>query len=450
MDEKQIRAQLAKQFKREAISGAVWKHLVKTGLVISGMKVGDVEWEDLVRVAGDLFEYRREVLEEAGRWRDPRRRIEKKEPELGAKEKDRAEALGEYAALRAALDPQVRHFRKEVLGGELLTPEQAYSFVYSPANRCFPIAWFQERRIPMREHHSTNYYEAYHGNLDEDEDGRLCRLYDIYIEPPGKSFIKVVYEPLDEDERDSVSMPLLSSDPAVGLEDWPVEIGSVLDVLRRVCNRLAKASGYAWREDQATWFVLTGQATPSTVLDGRFDTVFGGIMTRGTITLTAEPWVPAETVMRHYRGMQRAMLKQDNRPPSERSLALFRFVVDRYRDAVPDVGQLDAVGSSPSGDWRVRLTPTYQMSQEGGWEEDLSPFEGNLPETNLAGRPSWRSLQERWNQLCMDQGGKNQDWRYEDVRNFRRAVLEATRLLLIPPYEDELVLEVLEAQHKLP
>jgi hypothetical protein len=50
----------------------------------------------------------------------------------------------------------------------------------------------------------------------------------------------------------------------------------------------------------------------------------------------------------------------------------------------------------------------------------------------------------------MDQDGKKQEWRYEDVRNLRRAVLEATRLLLITPYEDELVLEVLEAQHKLP
>lgn len=454
MNEKQIRTRLAKQLKRPDIPGSVWKYLIKDGLVISGTKVGSVEWEDLVRVARDLLEHRREVLEEAGRWRNPRRRTEKEEPELGAKEKARAEALGEYIALRAALDSQVRQFRKEVLGGRLLTPEQAYSFVYSPANQCFPIAWFKERRIPMREHYSSSYpykyYDDYYESWGKDEHGDPCRLYNIYIEPPGESFSKAIYEPLDEDDRDSVSIPLLSSDPVGGPEEWPVEVGSVLDVLRRVCNPLVKASGYAWREEQATWFVLTGESTPSVAIDGQTETVFGDLTTRGTITLTAEPWVPAETVLRHYRRMQRAMLQQDNRPLSDKSLALFRFVVGHYRDAVPDIEQPDAVGSPPSGGWSVKPTPTYQMSREGGWEEDLSPFEGDLPETNLAGRPSWRTLQERWNRLCMNEDCKDQKWRYEDVRNFRRAVLEATRLLLIPPYEDELALEFLEAQDKLP
>ena len=230
-----------------------------------------------------------------------------------------------------------------------------------------------------------------------------------------------------------------------------MEVGSVLDVLRRVCDRLVKASGYAWSEEQATWFVLTGEATPSNALDGRIDTVFGDMITRGTITLTAEPWVPAEVVVRYYRKMQRAMLRHDNRPLSDKSLALFRFVMSCYRDAVPDSAMPDATGSSPPDTWEVRSRRTsHRMSLEGGWEEDLAPFEGDSQEARLDERPSWRGLQERWNRSCISQEHLEQVWRYEDVRNFRRAVLEITRLLLIPPYEDELALELFDARDMLP
>jgi hypothetical protein len=455
MDEKEAKAQLAKELKQTGISDADWKALVKKGHFTKGMRVGDVEWEDLVREARDVLEHRRDVLEETGLWRNPRRKTEKEEPEYRAKEKVRAEALGEYIALRATMDPQVRHFRKVVLEGEPLTVEQAYTFVYSPANQCFPIAWFQERQIPMREHlassHPYKYYDNYHENWGEDDQGRLYRFHDIYIEPPGETFRRIVYEPLNEDERESLSIPLLSSDPASsGREDWPVEIGSVLDILRRVCDRLVKASGYAWSEEQATWFVLTGEATQSNALDGRADTVFGDIITRGTITLTAEPWVPAESIERYYRKMQRSMLRHDNRPLSDKSLALFRFVMSCYRDAVTDFVKPDARGPSPSDCWRVGLKITKRMSPHGGWEEDLSPFEGDLQGAKIDERPSWRDLQERWNRSCIVQEYLRQEWCYEDVRNFRRAVLEATRLLLIPPYEDELALELFDPKDKLP
>src|SRR5215208_2457601 len=179
MDEKEAKAQLAEELKQPGIPDADWKVLVKKGHFTKDLRVGDVEWEDLVREATDLLEHRRDVLEEAGRWRNPRRKTEKEKPEYRAKEKARAEALGEYIALRATMDPQVRHFRKVVLEGEPLTVEQAYTFVYSPAIQCFPIAWFQERQIPMREHYSSShpqeYYDNYHENWGEDDQGRFYR-----------------------------------------------------------------------------------------------------------------------------------------------------------------------------------------------------------------------------------------------------------------------------------
>jgi hypothetical protein len=144
------------------------------------------------------------------------------------------------------------------------------------------------------------------------------------------------------------------------------------------------------------------------------------------------------------------MLRHDNRPLSDKSLALFRFVMSCYRDTVTEFMEPDARDPSPSDRWRVRSKLTRRMSPHGGWEEDLSPFEGDLQEAKLDERPSWRDLQERWNRSCIFQEDLKQEWGYEDVRNFRRAVLEATRLLLIPPYEDKLALELFDPKDKLP
>jgi hypothetical protein len=59
------------------------------------------------------------------------------------------------------------------------------------------------------------------------------------------------------------------------------------------------------------------------------------------------------------------------------------------------------------------------------------PSEDELQAPKLVGRPSWRALQQRWNGQCA-----NPKWRYEDVRNFRRAFLNAAHVMLRPPYGD--------------
>jgi hypothetical protein len=76
---------------------------------------------------------------------------------------------------------------------------------------------------------------------------------------------------------------------------------------------------------------------------------------------------------------------------------------------------------------------------------DLSPFAGTLEEVKLSRRPSWRTMHERWNRSCT-----KEKWRYSDVRNFRRAFLEVARMLLIPPYEDEIMLELVDVKNLLP
>jgi hypothetical protein len=254
---------------------------------------------------------------------------------------------------------------------------------------------------------SEHYSHVYSDGWAIDEDGVECRFDDIYIDPPAEGFRKVTYEPLDFSHSSILSVR--------HLEEIPVEVGSVLDVLRKVSGRLVENSGYPWGEPEAAWFVLTGEATPVGALAGRIDTFPGEVMWHGTITLTAETWVPAETVLRYYRQMQNDVFEgRDNRPLSARSLALFRFVTAQLRNTVPEVEK-----------------PDYEAFFDCDGEVDVTPSEEELQASKLVGGPSWRALQQRWNGQCSDQ-----KWRYEDVRNFRRAFVNAARVMLSPPYED--------------
>jgi hypothetical protein len=452
MNEEQIRAQLAKKFKLPGVSNADWNFLIRKGLVRPGMRIDDSEWEDLVQETKDLLEHRKEEREEAAARRKSRQRTRKEEPDLRAYEKAGAEAVSEYIALHASMDSQVRRFRKVVLEGELLTPQQAYDFVSSPANQCFPIAWFVERQIPMREHYSRNYTDNqdHPDHWNEDEKGNRYRFDDIYVEPPGEGFRKVTYEPLDPSRRDSLSFPF-TSDFGSGVEQHPVEIGSVLDMLRRVSDGLAKGFGFAWEEAQAAWFVLTGETTPVIVLQGQIDSFWTDRIRRGTITVTAEPWISAESVERHYRKMRRLKLNdKTNRRLSKRNLALFRFVIGQFRAAVPNVEKPDPEATSPaqSGGWEVSVTPPYvhKGAHPGArGEVSVAPFTYRLPKPELAERPSWDTLRERWNRSCT-----NPQWRYSDRGNFHRAFFRVARVLLSTAQEDEEMLGLLDAKDLLP
>ncbi len=400
------RVRLAKALRRDGVPDPVWDSLLARDL-IQDYEKGEFELEYLVDQTRIQLKAYKQTLAEANvrgsTGTGTTNSSKEVKPELGAYEKNRAEVLGEHVALRASLDSRVRYFRKVVLGGELLTPEQALAFVRSAANQCFDIAWFIERQIPVREHYSHVYSDGW----AIDEDGLECRFDDIYVDPPGEGFRKVTYEPLDFSHRDILNVRYL--------EEIPVEVGSVLDVLRKVSGRLAENSGRAWGEAEAARFVLTGEAMPVVALAGHIETFSRDEMGRGTITLTAEPWVPAETVLRYYREMQKEVLEgRDNRPLSARSLALFGFVTEQAKNAVPEVEK-----------------PDYEAFCDGNGEVDVVPSEDELQAPKLIGRPSWRALQQGWNQRCSDP-----KWRYEDVRNFRRAFLNVASVMLRPPYGD--------------
>jgi hypothetical protein len=73
---------------------------------------------------------------------------------------------------------------------------------------------------------------------------------------------------------------------------WPF---SVLDELRRRCNRLARL--YSWEEEDMVWVFLTGEAPSLPALKMRVKYT----QSSPRITLTAVPWISAEAVKRTSR-----------------------------------------------------------------------------------------------------------------------------------------------------
>lgn len=140
--------------------------------------------------------------------------------------------------------------------------------------------------------------------------------------------------------------------------------------LRRLCNYLS--GRYPWSEDEAERFVLTGERPEVAPLSGRVRLSGNeyNLFSYGTITLTVEPWVDAQSVERFYRELQGRVLGRKPRRGERRNLAIFRFVVEQ----------------SKSVGWTVTRAH----------DEKVGYF--TIHSRELVSRPSWGKLCELWNE----------------------------------------------------
>lgn len=106
---------------------------------------------------------------------------------------------------------------------------------------------------------------------------------------------------------------------------WP---GSVLAFLVNASKTLTLRYS-PWEEYQATWFVLTGHAPSVRPLRVSYRQSHFEEYSHYVLTLQVEPWVPASTVLRTYRDLQRRLLGRENRPLTLHALAVFEFVTGR-------------------------------------------------------------------------------------------------------------------------
>jgi hypothetical protein len=394
MTYRQLREWLARRLKLVAVPDDLWEILLDDGRVVPALEGNR---EDLA----DLLYFARRLLRFQGGGADRRARLEEQaRPEsveadltLGQSLGERVAVVSDYLARRASAMPQVRRFRREILGARILTAEEAYAFVRSPATVHLDRARFRRSGMPFVGHDIA--FVRYDGPSEADIERawglRIARLRAGAGDADGSGdeadevFVQRAVLRVGPDgeevtaERRFTLWTKWETIAYPGEEGrwvrreavWP---GSVLDELRQLAAWLADRFG--WQEGQASWFVLTGRSPLLTPLGiTRNFRARRGFPEHHTLTLTVAPWVPAATVARAYRTAQRQLLGGRNRQPGARSLALFRFVTER-------------------------------MDERGRF-------------------PAWEALRAEWNRA-------HPEWRTEDRRQFAKDFRRVERALLFP------------------
>lgn len=289
---------------------------------------------------------------------------------LAERDVQRRDAVSEYWARDAERQPAVRRFRDAALGGVLLTPGEARTFLASPAALMFGVDELLTQDIDPARHIATI----------KSEDARFLGPYRAVVEvtsPPVELEFKVATSssnPWDGVRPQSaIELAVQGEDGGVvTVHPWP---GSAVDDLRSASMALKR---YAWREGEAAWFILTGTTPPVVPFGHTLDWRMGSLGNRAVIKLEIEPWISVERVAYVYATLQQRILGGHNRIMSERRIALFRFVTQRADD------------------------------------------DGEAP--------PWRTLMDEWNEA------RGTRWRYENVRNFARDYRAAARGMLFPKY----------------
>ena len=215
------------------------------------------------------------------------------EIELDEREARHAEALRHYLVRRAATLPEVRQFRDERLGGNVLASEQAEEFL-----RAEELEGVSEEELSEDSSYASSYAVHLDGLSREElkslaipprKGGPLSEATAVYEE-------RIGYIWLREEERQ-------------------IDLGEL---------GLWLASAYPWEPEDAAWFVLTGEPPEVKSLNLSYHPA------REIFTLAFAPWISEETLRRAYRkARDRAHGGGDNRQPGEKALALLRFVSER-------------------------------------------------------------------------------------------------------------------------
>ncbi len=391
-DEKNLWNWIARKMKIDEVPGPIRKLAKDDEYVKDALdkdkekaKVGRVNLlgfvEERIRFAKDMKDW------EQGRTPEDKGDDEVSKPpmlELGDIESPRSKALEEYIAKIASCERSVYNFRDWFLGGRVLSHEQARALVSSPAAAYLPPYYFNpqgEIQVPLVGHVAT---PAEMEPVESDEDGPYTAVK-VFVDPPGRELTAKVRG------TNELLVPGEDGRPRkVTVSEY-----SVLNDVRRINSRLLRWR--PWKEEETTWFVLTGEPPAVPAAAGRFRASRTPVITYGTITMTIQPWVSAKTVRDFYQRLQGRLVTEKPRASSKRNLAVFRFVMDQHRVELPKVAGGDV-------------------------------FEGMKPPKLVC--PPWRTLLERWNRMHPE----GEKWHYNDVRNFSKDFRRAKQAVVHPRY----------------
>jgi hypothetical protein len=304
--------------------------------------------------------------------------------ELDNIESPRSKAIEGYVAKMASCERSVFNFRDWYLNGGVLLPEQARALVSSSAAAYLPPYYFNPQRelhVPLVGHVAT---PPGMKPVEHDEKGPYTPVK-MFVNPPGVELTAKV--------RGTKELLVPGEDGRP--QEVTVSEHSVLNELRKVSRRVLRWR--PWNEEETNWFVLTGEPPAIPAVEGRYRASRSDLITFGTITMTIQPWVSAKTVRDFYQRLQSRLKEKKPRAPSERNLAVFRFVVDQQRVELP---------KAAAGDSSERMKPPKLAC------------------------PSWRTLLERWNRVYPE----GHRWHYKDVRNFSKDFRRAEQAVIHPEY----------------
>lgn len=298
---------------------------------------------------------------------------------------ERSRVFSDYLKDCAERSDLVRRFRKSILNGQTLSPEEARLFLRSPALRFLPVQTFAERGIPFTKHLSS----VLEPSIEIDSSGAFIIHGKLAIFWAGnaeqipfsnKSLMKS--EVLPYPQHVTLAMPNeLAQHPKLF-------VGERTAFARLAFSNKILTEQYPWKESDATWFMLTGEAPQ--VFPIHVETSHWGTTDyrNPRIQITVEPWVPAKLVMKAYCAAQRKQRgRKENHLLSGDSFQLFHFL--RKQD-----------------------------------------LRGNL--RDKSNRPNWTELLNRWN-------SDHQDHRYSNVGSFRNSCLRVWENIVFPslPKQEE-------------
>jgi hypothetical protein len=296
----------------------LWSHLEEQDYV-----------EDAI-VADVTDEGWKELQKEARRWACVRK--QKKEATLDDSWSAREVAVARYLAKLASTEPEVGEFRRQVLRGGILSPEEAHQFLASPAPRYLSLQQFWERGIPVIEHrcriieYRTSNWDLWPYGPRKDSEfqdpsrpewTRYCMQWVEHgLLPPHEWYEEYRLQLEWEDGACHEELFRCDRSGPRGLPEllnYPDERGvhrvhciwphSVLDELRETSRLLVDR--FQWEEAQAVWFVLTDEPVPFTLLDVKLDP------RQQRVSYSVHTAVPAEVLKNQQRSAQRQLRGSD-------------------------------------------------------------------------------------------------------------------------------------------
>jgi hypothetical protein len=260
-----------------------------------------------------------------------KRRVRKPKDIAGARE--RQAALGQYLAREVSEYETITSFRKDILSGRVLSEEEALTFLSSPLAATKSRAVFKTfRDNPLDQILDANYQVK----EDRDDSGPYRKLgwgsgHSSTVRPLGVVGTNPIFPGEVVSDYDLRGLRL-REDPTVILPH-PQETGRFVvaepnSVIGELAN-LAEVSlnGFPISREMGVWFILTGKFISEDPVRIRYVTEHRPyLLSRTTITLEVESWLPPEEVLEQYRHAQHEILGGTPRSLKRKTVDLFEFV----------------------------------------------------------------------------------------------------------------------------